>query len=183
MKTVAFLALLAMAVAVISCGTGKPTTTVENTTNGNWEAQLAGGVGPTSRLDFIIQFNVTNQNGSTEPIDFTGFSFINSQAVSGSCFPSGQTISGDATITVPTTNQVQGTMSITVAGAAGGGTLSLNGTNVYGTANGSPGTIGTLSNGVVTGSWTLAGSTAGCGTPKVQGTFIMCQGAPTCTVP
>ena len=46
MKTVAILTLLALALAVGSCGTGKPTTTVETTTNGNWEAELIGGLGP-----------------------------------------------------------------------------------------------------------------------------------------
>jgi len=182
MKTAAFLVLLALAVVVASCGTGKPTTTVENTVNGNWEAQLAGGTGPASQLDFIIQFNVTNVNGSTEPIDFTGFSFINDQAASGSCFPSGQTVSGNATITVLSTNQVQGTMAITVSGAASTSTLTLTGTNVYGTANGTPGTIGTLTNGVVTGTWSLTGSCVGSGT-TASGTFTMCQGAATCTVP
>jgi hypothetical protein len=185
MKTAAFLILLALAVMVASCGTGKPTTTVENTTNGTWEAQLVGGTGPASQLDFIIQFSVTNVNGTTEPLTFPSgpFSFINSQAQPGSCFPSGETVTGTATITVLSTNQVEGTMAINVVGAAGTSTLALTGTNVYGTANGTPGTIGTLTNGVVTGTWALTGACLPSGTSSETGAFTMCQGAATCTIP
>jgi hypothetical protein len=183
MKTAAIVALLAVALVVSNCGTGTPTKTIENTTGGNWEAKLIGGTGPASQLNFVIQFTVTNINGTTEPLNPTGFSFINSQSQSGSCFPTGFGYNGTLTITVPTTNQVQGTMTINV-NAINGGTavLALDGTNVYGTANGSPGTIGTLTNGVVTGTWTLTGPCVGSGSQQT-GTFIMCQGAATCTAP
>jgi hypothetical protein len=181
MKTVAILTLLALALAVGSCGTGKPTTTVETTTSGFWEALLVGGLGPASQLNFVTQFTVTNVNGASEPLNITGFSFINDQSQSGSCFPSGPpSATGSATITVLSTNQVQGSMTYTVNGAAPDSTLALTGTNVYGTANGSPGTIGTLTNGVVTGTWALTGS-GSCG--QQTGTFIMCQGTNKCTVP
>jgi hypothetical protein len=183
MKKVAFLALLTLAAAVSSCGTRTPTTTVENTTSGYWEAELIGGTGPTSQLNFVTQFNVTNVNGSTEPLDITGFSFINSQSGTGACFPSVSGWSGSIEITVLSTNQVTGSLTYTITSSAGNQlalTTSPNG-GVSGTANGTAGTIGTLSNGVAWGNWTLTGPCASAGTP--QGAFIMCQNTNTCSIP
>jgi hypothetical protein len=62
-----------------------------------------------------------------------------------------------------------------------GNVLTLTG-NLTGTSNGTTGTTGTLSNGVVEGTWALTG---GQGDPSCTGggSFLMCQGAATCTVP
>ena len=179
MKTVAILMLLALALAIYGCGTGTPSPTITTTTGGYWEAQLTGGLGVASQLNFVTQFTVTATNGTTANLDITGLSFINEQA----WFPSGPVPSGSATITVLSTNQVTGTMTYAVSSGSGGNQLALNGTNVYGTASGTPGTTGTLSNGVVTGSWTLTGPCTNSASPPPQGDFIMCQGAATCTVP
>jgi hypothetical protein len=183
MKIVAILVLLAMALAVYGCGTGTPTTTVETTTNGNWEAQLTGGLGQASELNFVTQFTVTNVNGVAEPLYITGFGFINA----GQCFSNAlnaTTEIGAATITVLSSHQVQGTMTLTITSVTpSGNVLALDGTNVYGTASGAPGTIGTLSNGVVTGTWTLTGPCTNGANPAPSGDFIMCQGAATCTIP
>lgn len=188
MKKVAFLALLALAVGFSSCATRTPTTTVENTVGGYWEAELTGGLGVDSQLNFVTEFSVTNVNGTTETFTPTSFSFINSQSQSGSCFPSVQPPSGTVTITALPTNQVTGSLTYIVMGPSGAGqnTLTLtadpsNGGGVSGTANGTAGTIGTLTNGVAWGSWTLTGPCAG--SSQVTGTFIMCQGTNKCTVP
>jgi len=77
---------------------------------------------------------------------------------------------------------VTGTLTLTVQSITpAGNTLTLNG-NVTGTSNGTIGTTGTLSNGVVAGTWSLTG---GAGDPSCTGggNFLMCQGAATCTVP
>lgn len=183
MKIVAILALLAMALAVYGCGTGTPSSIIRTTTNGNWEAQLTGGLGEASQLNFVTQFTVTNENGIGEPLDITGLGFINA----GQCFSNAlnaTTEVGSATITVLSTNQVQGTLSLTISSVTPpDNILTLDGTNVYGTASGAAGSTGTLSNGVVTGTWTLTGPCTNGASPAPSGDFIMCQGAATCTVP
>jgi len=188
MKKVAFLILLALAVAVSSCGTGKPSTTVTTKTSGNWEARLLGGTGAASQLNFVTQFSVTTQNGgSSQAIDTTGFGFINATA----CFlPStNQSYSGQATLNTNSSNQVSGSMTYTVtSGTPAGDVLTLTtGSNggVSGTASGAPGTTGTLSNGVIWGTWTLQSSNPNCPnvTTSQNAPFVMCQGNVTCTIP
>ena len=56
MKKLAFLTLLALAFAVCSCGNGSSPPTTTTTTNSNWEAQLTGGTGAASQLNFVTQF-------------------------------------------------------------------------------------------------------------------------------
>jgi hypothetical protein len=62
-----------------------------------------------------------------------------------------------------------------------GNVLTLTG-DLTGTSNGTTSTTGTLSNGVVVGTWTLTG---GAGDPSCTGNgdFLMCQGNNTCTAP
>jgi len=182
MKKVAIMALVALELAASSCGTGTPSTTVTTTTSGNWEAELTGGIGPASELNFVTAFSVTNTNGgSSQALNITGFGFINA----GPCFVSSETESGSASLTTSSTNQVSGSMTYSVtSGTPAGNVLTLttspNG-GVSGTASGTPGTTGALSNGVVWGTWTLAGNgSSGC---TGSGTFIMCQGTNTCTIP
>ncbi len=182
MKKVAILTLLALAAAVLSCGTRTPTTTVETTTSGNWEAQLVGGIGPASQLNFVTQFTLTNVNGVSETFTPTGFSFINL----GPCFVSANSTTGTASLNTNSANQVTGSMTYTVAsGTPAGNTLTLTtGTSggISGTASGTQGTVLVMTNGVVWGGWTLSttNSSSGC---AGSGTFLMCQGGPTCTVP
>jgi len=182
MKKVAILTLLALAAAILSCGTRTPTTTVETTTSGNWEAQLVGGIGPASQLNFLTQFRLTNVNGASEPLSITGFGFFNL----GPCFVSVPPPAGTASLNTNSANQVTGSMTYTVTSATpAGNTLTLTtGTSggVSGTASGTPGTVLVMTNGVVWGGWTLSttNSSSGC---TGSGTFLMCQGAATCTVP
>jgi hypothetical protein len=197
MRNVAFIILLALGLAVYGCGNNNPPNAVTTNTNGNWEALLSGGSGPSSQLDFVINFSVSNTTGETaQGLSITGFSFINNAE----CFLTGVTATtqgGSATITTQSTGQVTGSMSLTITSNAGSGTsqagnvLQLTaqapGGGVSGTSNGTTSTTGTLSNGVVWGVWNLsstdASNTSCGGTTPITGTFIMCQNAATCTIP
>lgn len=178
MRKFAILALLAMGLALVNCAsTTTPPNVVNTSTSGNWEAQLTGGTGEASQLNFVTAISVINSG----PLDVTGFGFINQ----GKCFTAGLNNSaenGTASFTTNNAGQVTGTLSFNVQSVnPPGNTLALTG-NLTGTSNGTTGTTGTLSNGVVAGTWSLTG---GQGDPSCtgQGNFIMCQGAATCTVP
>ncbi len=164
MKKLAILALLALEVAVCGCGNTSTNAAQVPTTsaNGTWEAILSGGEGQAGVLNFVTQFNVGEGGGT---LDITSFSFL----TAGPCFTN-VTENGSAVLTTSSTNQVTGTLSYTVTG--GGSTLTLDGTAVTGTSN-----KGVLSGGAVSGTWTLSGGTGCTG----SGTFIMCQGATTCS--
>ncbi len=187
MKKVAILVLvLALEFAVSGCGANTPSTVTTTKATGNWEAVLTGGVGDASKLGFTTSFNVTpNTAGTAEPLDITGFGFFNN----GACFAtdesgvSTETENGTATIQTNTgTNQVTGTLTFTINSLIpAGNSLTLTG-NLTGTSNGTTTTLGTLSNGVVQGTWTLAGG-AGDSSCTGGGNFLMCQGASTCTPP
>jgi len=174
MKKLAFLTLLALAFAISSCGNGTPTNTTTTSTTGNWLAQLTGGTGSASQLNFVTGFSVTGANGTNEPLDITGFGFIND----GACFASGkdnENLTGSATITTSSTGQVTGTMTYTVVSITpAGNTLSMTG-NLTGTSNGTTTTVGTLSNGIVQGTWTLTGGAGDASCANQQGNFLMCQ--------
>ena len=180
MKKLAILVVLALELAVCGCGTSSPSTEVNTSTSGNWEAQLIGGTGEASKLNFVTAFSVTNSG----PLDIPnpGFSFFNNNA----CFANGtngSTQSGSATLVAGSTNQVTGTLTYTVTSTTpAGNTLSLSG-NLTGTSNGTVGTTGTLSNGIVVGSWTLTGGQGDPSCVAKNGTFLMCQGTATCTAP
>jgi hypothetical protein len=177
MKKLAILILIALG-ALLACGHSNLAPPNETETTGNWEAQLLGGKGEASLLNFVIGFNVHNTNGgTTEPLTITSFGFINL----GQCFVT-QSPAGSADLTTNDENQVTGSMSLTITSRSPlGNTLTLTSTNgVTGTATGT--TYTTMTNGVVTGTWSLTGGQgdAGC---TGGGTFTMCQNAATCTVP
>lgn len=179
MKKLAILALLALELGVGACGNSTSKNSTTTTAGGSWEALLSGGKGPASQLNFVTSFTVTDTTGvSNQPLSISGFSFFNA----GACFATGagaSTEAGNATLNTSATNQVTGTLNFTVNSVTpAGNTLSLTG-NLTGTSNGTATTTGTLSSGVVSGTWTLTGGSDCTGT----GTFIMCQGANTCTVP
>jgi hypothetical protein len=181
MKTVAILLVVALGCVVWGCGNNIPATVTNTTTSGNWEAQLidpSGGAG--TQLNFVISFTVTN-NG---PLDITGFAFFNQ----GSCFSTGLTTStqsGNASFTTNTaTGQVTGNLNLTITSTTNSSVLKLtsNPNGLTGTSNGTLTTTGTLSNGVVVGTWQLTGPTdLGCNSSGSGNTFIMCQNAATCS--
>ena len=179
MKKLAILALLALELAISGCGSSTPSNTTTTTANGNWEALLSGGTGQASKLNFVTTFTVTDTTGvSNQALDITGFSFFNQ----GACFANGvgaSTETGTATLNTSSADAVTGTLTFTVKSVSpAGNTLTLTG-DLTGTSNGTTTTTGTLSNGVVSGNWQLTGGPSCAG----GGSFIMCQGANTCTVP
>ena len=177
MRRFAILVMLALELAVSGCANNNPHTTAYTSTTGNWEAQLISPTaGPASLLNFVIAFNVTNSG----PLNITGFAFFNQ----GSCFVTalnGQNTTGSASFTTATTGQVTGTLNLKITSKALGSVLTLTSLpdGLTGTSNGTTTTTGTLSNGMVVGTWTLTpgAQTSGCNavTQGDQATFIMCQ--------
>lgn len=190
MKKLAILAVLALDFALCGCAVTPPKDSITTTTSGNWEAQLIGGTGATSQLNFVTSFNFTSFTGEgSQPLSITGFGFFNS----GPCFLLGEyqeSEAGSADLNTSTTGQVTGTMIYTVTGN-NGNVLMLTTNNpahpggVSGTSSGTTTSTGTLSDGVVWGTWTLTSpdSSSPCNSQNVGNTFIMCQGTNTCTIP
>jgi hypothetical protein len=175
MKKLALVALLALELA--GCGTsGAPSTTTDTEATGNWEAQLTGGTDQASLLNFVTTFNVTNSG----PLDVTGFGFFNA----GSCFATGtdaETVSGAATLTTSSANAVTGSLNLTITSSTNGSVLTLDPGTLTGTSNGTIGTTGTLSNGVVVGTWKLSPGSGVTGCNSGTGNYILCQDKATCT--
>jgi hypothetical protein len=178
MKKLALVALLALEFAVCGCGTsGSPQTFTNTEATGNWEAQLSGGTDQAALLNFVTNFTVTN-NG---PLNVTGFGFFNA----GSCFATGtnaESVTGTANFgTNVATNQVTGTLGLTITSTTNGSVLTLKDGTLTGTSNGTTSTTGTLSNGVVVGQWSLQPGSGTTGCNSAQGTYILCQDKATCT--
>ena len=179
MKKLAILLGLALELAVCGCGNNTPRTVTNTSTSGNWEAQMISQAGgQASLLNFVVAFNVTNSG----PLDITGFGFFNQ----GSCFTNGvngTTETGNASFSTSSSNQVTGTLTLTIKSATNDTVLTLGAPNpgtLTGTSNGTTTTTGTLSNGIVVGTWSLSGSDPKC---NGGGDFIMCQGKATCVAP
>jgi hypothetical protein len=186
MKTVAILLVGGLGCVLWGCGNNVPATVTNTTTSGNWEAQLVDpSGGPGTLLNFVISFNVTN-NG---PLDITGFAFFNQ----GPCFTTGLTTStqsGNASFTTNTaTDQVTGNLNLTITSTTNASVLTLTSyaNGLTGTSNGTLTTTGTLSDGIVIGTWKLTNSTdSSCVSPPSGSagsgyTFIMCQNTSTCS--
>lgn len=182
MRGLAIVVALALALGLCACANNTPNTVTNTSTSGNWEAQLISPTGgQASLLNFVVAFNVTN-NG---PLDVTGFAFFNQNA----CFANGlnaQTVSGTASYSTSSTGQVTGTLGLKITSSSNGSVLTLtsNPDGLTGTSNGTTTTVGTLSNGVVVGTWTLVPgkNASGCNSvSSTDATFMMCQNAATCT--
>ncbi len=174
MKKLAILMVLALELAVCGCGTTPPSPVTNTQTIGNWEAQMIGGTGAASKLNFVTAFNVTNGG----PLSDVVVGFYNA----GACFSTGenvQTGSGTASFTTNTsTDQVTGSLTFIVTSLTPQGnvlTLTSYQGGLTGTSNGTSSTTGTLSNGIVVGTWGLTGPCTDGATPPPSGTFTMCQ--------
>ncbi len=186
MKKLAFLIVLALELAVCGCASSTLEHAPTNTsTSGQWEAQLVGGTGEASKMNFVTGFTVQDNGAASIALDITSFRFFNL----GACFAigvDGSTETGAASFTTNTgTDQVTGSLTYTVKSITPAGnvlTLTSPEGGLTGTSNGTTTTTGTLSNGVAVGTWTLTGG-AGNSTCTGGGNFIMCQGTNTCTVP
>lgn len=183
MKKIAVLLVIALECALGGCSYNAPRTAPITSTAGNWEAQLINPAGgQASLLNFVIGMSVTTNGG----MDITGFSFFNQ----GACFSTGltaQTETGNAAFTTNnSTGQVVGTLDLTISSTTNSSVLKLTSyaNGLTGTSNATLDTPGTLSNGVAVGTWELIpGSSAGSSCTHQTGTFILCQGAATCTPP
>ena len=184
MRRLAILVLLALEFAVGGCANNTPSTVTNTSTTGNWEAQLINpSGGQASLLNFVVAFNVTNSG----PLDITGFGFFNENTCFAKDFNS-QTESGTASFKTDSAGHVTGTLSLKITSTTTGSVLTLtsNPDGLTGTSNGTTSTTGTLSNGVVVGTWTLtpgANATAnGCNAVNTpDATFVMCQNAASCS--
>jgi len=179
MKKLVLLMALALELAICGCGSNTIANTVTNTSaSGTWEAQLTGGFAQSSLLNFVTAFRIYD----TGPLDITGFNFFNG----GKCFAlgtidaPGSSETGTATLITGSADQVTGTFNFKVTSISPpGNVLTMTG-NLTGTSNGTPQVTGTLSNGVVVGTWMLSGG-AGDASCADSGNFIMCQGTSPCT--
>jgi hypothetical protein len=166
MKEVALLLLLAL--MLNGCGGSNliTTQTAQSAAAGIWSAQIFGGSGEASGFSFNTEFTV-NSSGT---LSITYFQFL----TTGTCFPvDGGTENGSMDLIInSSTSAVTGTFTYTVQSSSN--KLTLNG-QVTGTANG---TATSLSDGSITGTWTVAGGT-GCN--ATGGTFTMCQSSSSCT--
>jgi hypothetical protein len=196
MKKLALLMLVALQLAVSGCSsTPKSTQAITTNSNSFWEATFTGEPGDASELaasglTFTTQFAVSDVLGTQEPLDIISLNFIN--ASSNSCFSvdrdtstAGGTYEFD---TSTSTDQVTGSLQLKVTSTTPAGNVltltSYTPSGFTGTSNGNiNGTTGTLSDGVVVGTWTLTGSASCGGTDGLTGTFLMCQGTTTCSPP
>lgn len=182
MKKFAILSLLALGLMILSCANNTPNQEIHTITNATWEATLSGGLGQASLMNFTTTFQVEDAG----PLDITAFSFFNSGACFGTNITDHSEV-GSATLNVNSLNQVTGTLTYSITSKINTNVLTLTAPSgdLTGTSNGAPGVLGTLSNGVAIGTWTLTSSDTACipngGT--ASGTFLMCQGATTCTPP
>lgn len=184
MKRLAILVLLALEFAVCGCANNTPSTVTNTSTTGNWEAQLINpSGGQASLLNFVVAFNVTNSG----PLKITGFGFFNENTCFDKDFNT-QTETGTASFTTDSTGHVTGTLSLKITSSTTGSVLTLtsNPDGLTGTSNGTTTTTGTLSSGVVVGTWTLTpganASAKGCNAVNApDATFVMCQNAATCS--
>jgi hypothetical protein len=165
--------LLLVAFALVSCGSSTNSNLspqqAESATGGIWSAEIVGGEGTISGFSFITQFTLTD----TGSLNVNYFQFLNPESGPSACFPAnGGTEAG--TITLSNVNgstfQVNGTFKFTVQ--ANGNTLTLNGV-LTGTAT----TTDTLTDGSVTGTWSVTGA-SNC-TDTKGGTFTMTQSTTT----
>jgi hypothetical protein len=133
MKKFAILGLMAMALVLSSCGNDQTAAAAD--TSGNWQAVLTGGAGEASVLSFNTSFSVNN-DGS---LSVSNLAFL----TTGTCFVSGGTASGTATVTTDSTGLVTGSVNYVVqSGSPAGNTLTL---------------VGTEDGTTITGTWTLTG--------------------------
>ena len=166
MRQVALLLLVAFSFS--SCSTPSVTQQAQSAAGGIWAAEMLGGNGAASGFSFTTEFTLQPDGTLT----ITYFQFLNSSP----CFPvDGGTQNGTMGLnTNESTGQTSGIFKYTVQNTSNSNKLTLNG-NVTGTeVNGTP----PLSNGSITGSWTLTG---GSGCSNSNGTFTMTQSTSTST--
>lgn len=132
------------ALVLIGCGSSSTSSPI----NGNWSASLINSSSVSSNLAFTVMLSDSGGKLTGSNLTFT---------TPTSCFGSGSTVTGSFTDT-SMNGTTSGSLQITIQ--SGSGTSGNNSLNLS----------GTLSNGTITGNWSLSGSTVGCGS---SGTFTM----------
>ena len=115
--------------------------------NGNWTAALMSQNNANPVFDFTLSMTEMSGGG----LNITNLNFTSS----GPCFAGGATATGGFSVSGNFSGNVSGSLQMNVQSNSGGNQLSLQ---------------GTVNNSVVTGNWTLTGTTAGC---TGSGTFTM----------
>jgi len=146
--------MLCLALTLAGCGT---TATVQTPSGSVWQAKLLGGEGTSSGFSF----NTEIAFGGTGALTFTDFQLLNSDTCFGSTTP--PVVAGSLTgLTYNTDDQITaGIFTLTLTSSAGD-VVTLTNQTITGTVN--PNTSpATLSNGLITGLWTLVpGSGSSC---------------------
>jgi hypothetical protein len=159
MKEVAILLLVGI---LLTTGCSSSTPSVQTASGGVWQSEMLGGEGTASGFSFVTQFTVASGGA----ISVSSFQFLTQ--IDNGCFPVTvtSTPSGTLNATYNSADQVVPPFSFSFVVTSGGNTLTLTGTSMTGTLNT---TNNTLSNGVILGTWAVAGQ---CNT---TGTFTMTQ--------
>jgi hypothetical protein len=138
--------ILLLSIALAGCGSNGNSANI----NGNWSATLTDSGGGATVFNFVTALAV-NSDGSLSVVNFT----FNS---SGPCFVSGQSATGSVTLSGNFNGNVTGSFQLNVQSTGSlNSVLTLN---------------GTVSGGVITGTWTLTGG-IGC---TGNGAFTMTRG-------
>jgi hypothetical protein len=144
-SNLAVVILVLVTLALAGCGSNSH---VVGNINGNWSATLSSSGPDTFAFTTLLTVNADGSLGSSH------FTFTVNNT---SCFPSTTTETGSFTLQGNFNGQVSGSFQYTIKGAEGN-ILSLN---------------GTVSNGQITGTWTLSGA-IGC---SGDGNFTMIPAA------
>ncbi len=187
MKKLAFFILLTAAAVVPGCGSNTIQSLPTTNTSGNWEAQMIGGTGPASQINFIVNFNVFITNGQgTQQLTIHQIVFFNTGP--DSCFPLPTGTNGSPVnilgsmdlFTNPGTEQISGTMAMKITSPSGN-VLTLTANPPSGGVLGTN-SSGNMTKGAVSGTWTMTSSNKACAVNNTPpATFIMCQNATSCS--
>ena len=148
MKPIQTVVLMGIALVLAGCGSGS-----SNTINGNWTAALMS-TGNNSSPVFNFTVTLTATGGNNLSITNLNFTTANS------CFASGSTATGGFSLSGNMNGVTSGGFQMNIQSAPNGGNNLLT-------------LQGTVNNNTVTGTWTLAGTTAGC---TGSGSFTMNKG-------
>jgi hypothetical protein len=143
MKKLWALVALGAALVLAACGNNSN----DGSINGNWTAALMSQNSGNPVFDFTLSMTEMSGGGlSVTNLNFTS---------GGTCFAGGATATGGFSLSGNLNGQTSGALQMNIQSNSASNQLSLQ---------------GTVNNNVVTGNWTLTGTTAGC---TGSGTFTM----------
>ena len=143
MRQLLFGVIIAGVLALAACGSNSNNGNI----NGNWTASLMSSNNGAPVFNFGL--SMTQMSGGS--LSVTNLNFSSGQA----CFQGGASATGGFSVSGNFNGNVSGALTMNIQGTSLSNQLSLQ---------------GTVNNNVVTGNWTLTGTTAGC---TGSGTFTM----------